>query len=673
MRYCVFTVFTVIVLLANAQENNQDEPGWWMTPQRMLQTNLREIDATMDIDRYVQEVKDFGANVVLFNAGGIVANYPTGLEYHWQNTFMEGDFLGEVLPRLHAENIKMIGRFDFSKINEKYASRHPEWLYVSEKGEHVNYNGQVHTCLTGGYQQEYMFRILKEAVTRYPLDGVFFNMIGFPQRDYSRNFHGICQCENCRKSFKAYSGLDLPKHDGDPEVLEKYRQWQRIRIDKQFIRVQKLIKSTGEDIVICTYTEKGVDVIRKESGAAVGREIRNDTDKAQWTLLTTENKQLANTSVHFYQTTFRHSAAAPHLHTRRIWQQFVNGAWLDFYCIGPLQRLEDRAAIKPISRIYHFHRENEKWLLHTESAAEVGLLRHEGDDYRGWVQILSEHHIPFDLVSFQHSNLQNYRTIIVPESGRIDAGNSAALDHYVENGGRLLLSGRMPDHLTCLGRPALKKTWPLSHSMYVRIRPEDKEKLKVTGLKDFDLVHLRGDFYEYQANGESETMLRLIHDVMYGPPEKCYYHGVSDIPGLLLNRYGDGKAAIFPFRIGAMYREWGNRGHALLVSGTLDNLLETGRRLHVNTSALTEVTHRRDPDEKFEWVALYNHSGRMGNSFHPPVPVDNTEIMLKTDKEIKHIISLSNGHELPGESKSGRTIITLPQLNVYEIVLVEYL
>ena len=54
-----------------------DEPGWWLTPHRLLQTNLREIDATMDIDQYVREVKEFGANIVLFNVGGIVVNYPT--------------------------------------------------------------------------------------------------------------------------------------------------------------------------------------------------------------------------------------------------------------------------------------------------------------------------------------------------------------------------------------------------------------------------------------------------------------------------------------------------------------------------------------------------------------------------------------------------------------------
>jgi len=72
-----------------AEQPSQDK--WWLQQQRMLQTNLREIDATMDIEKYVQEVKDFGANVVLFNVGGIVANYPTDLENHWRNTFMEGD------------------------------------------------------------------------------------------------------------------------------------------------------------------------------------------------------------------------------------------------------------------------------------------------------------------------------------------------------------------------------------------------------------------------------------------------------------------------------------------------------------------------------------------------------------------------------------------------------
>jgi hypothetical protein len=586
---------------------------------------------------------------------------------------MAGDLVGETLTKLHKAGIKMIGRFDFSKINQKYAASHPEWLYVSEKGEHVNYNGQVHTCVMGSYQQDYLLEILKEALTKYPLDGVFFNMIGFPQVDYSRNFHGICQCENCKKSFKDFCGLDLPKHDGDSQVLRKHQEWKVIQVDRQFGRVRDLIKSIRSDIVICTYTVDHIDVIRKESGAPLGHETWDDVERAQWTLLTTENKQLANASVHFYQMIFRHSAAAPYLHSRRLWQQMVNGAWLDFYCIGPLQRLEDRAGIGPISNIYRFHAANEKWMLHTESAAEVGLVRRDGDDYWGWVQILSENHIPFDLVSFRHSDLERYRALIVPESGGVKAEDAHVLDAYVKSGGKLLLSGRIPDALICMGRPALKKTWPLRHSMYVRIRPEDKAELDVDGLKDFDLVQLRGDFHEYEPASGTGRMLRLIHDVMYGPPEKCYYRSVSDIPALLVHKHGDGMAASFPFQIGAMYREWGNLGHPMLAVGTLDNLLQTGRRLKIESSPLVEATHRRDPKGRFEWISLYNHSGRLENSFHPPIPIDNIRVILKISHPIKRVTSLTNGEELPRtKTTSDEMEIILPKLDTFEIVLVEY-
>ena len=33
---------------------------------------------------------------VLFNVGGIVANYPTDLTYHWRNTFMHGDLVPDI-------------------------------------------------------------------------------------------------------------------------------------------------------------------------------------------------------------------------------------------------------------------------------------------------------------------------------------------------------------------------------------------------------------------------------------------------------------------------------------------------------------------------------------------------------------------------------------------------
>jgi hypothetical protein len=77
---------------------------WWnRTPIRLIQTNLREIDAQMDVDAFVKSIEEASANVVLINVGGIVANYPTRLPLHYKNTFMKGDLVGDLLQRLHAK------------------------------------------------------------------------------------------------------------------------------------------------------------------------------------------------------------------------------------------------------------------------------------------------------------------------------------------------------------------------------------------------------------------------------------------------------------------------------------------------------------------------------------------------------------------------------------------
>lgn len=133
------------------QSQSFPDPGkldstWWnRMPLRIIQTNLRETDALMDQDSYMRTIEDASANVVILNVGGIVANYPTQLPFHHKNIFMKGNLVRDLVTKLHAKGIKVIGRFDVSKINEELALKKPEWLYVGTNGKNVNYNGQVHT------------------------------------------------------------------------------------------------------------------------------------------------------------------------------------------------------------------------------------------------------------------------------------------------------------------------------------------------------------------------------------------------------------------------------------------------------------------------------------------------------------------------------------------------
>jgi hypothetical protein len=149
-RRIAFLVLLLVLNLTSKAQWASINPGrydatWWnRTPIRLIQTNLREIDALMNVDDFVKSIEAASANVVLLNVGGIVANYPTKLPFHYKNPFMKGDLVGDLLKRLHAKGIKVIGRFDVSKINEALAAKRPDWLYVSTSGKNVNYNGRAY-------------------------------------------------------------------------------------------------------------------------------------------------------------------------------------------------------------------------------------------------------------------------------------------------------------------------------------------------------------------------------------------------------------------------------------------------------------------------------------------------------------------------------------------------
>ena len=59
----------------------QSADRWWQSPFRVFQTNIRELDAGLDVEAVADDVVDFGASAWLLNAAGIVSFYPSALDY----------------------------------------------------------------------------------------------------------------------------------------------------------------------------------------------------------------------------------------------------------------------------------------------------------------------------------------------------------------------------------------------------------------------------------------------------------------------------------------------------------------------------------------------------------------------------------------------------------------
>jgi hypothetical protein len=679
--------------LTTIDPGRYDSTWYNRAPMRFIQTNLRETDAAMDVDAYLRSLLDASANVVKFNVGGIRAFYPTKLPYHYKSPYLEGDLVGEVIEKFHENGIKFIARFDMSKVHETIAAQKPEWLYVGTDGKVVNYNGEVHTCINGGYQQDYAFRILEEAISSYPFDGVFFNNAGFTTSDYSQVYHGICQCDNCRKRFRDSTGLNLPvKEDMDDPDYREYRAWQQGVIAEYTSRVKELFHSLDPELV---YFNREGEIYRSESGTAF-------TSSEYWTYHATENTKKVLGSSRYQMSgdtynyllgmDYRHTATSPNIGRIYLAEHMLNGAGPGIYFIGRIESQPDRAFLPGIRELYGFHKAHEKLFTNMESLAKVGLVMGAGRDYRGIMRLLTEEHIMYDLMP-SHAlgspdlpgDLNDYDALILSNLTEMDDETIALIDTYVQHGGRLLATG-FPGifdekgtgadgiRLRCLGIKPGYQLFPKTQSTYLKVDEKDKEGLGRTEFGDFDLIMMNSDLLKCHPEEGAKSYLRLVPNAMHGPPEKCYFTDadVTDIPGIVVNEFGQGKSVYIPWLLGSQYDWRGNNAHRALFISSMRNLLQIGDQVITDCSPLIEMTHMANRNGAFEWIGMINHSGQIGDVFREPVPLYNSSVRFKPLKTVRDIYLVRSGKKPDFKHKDGWIECTVPRVDDFEMILCLY-
>ncbi|MBS1661494.1 MAG: hypothetical protein JST68_10640 [Bacteroidetes bacterium] len=679
-------------VLAQVDPGRYDTTWWNRAPFRLVQTNLREIDATMNVDAYVQSMVDASASVVLLNVGGIVANYPTKLPYQFRNTYMKGDLVGDLVSKLHAKGIRVIGRFDFSKLNEKLAAEKPEWLYVGTDGQHVNYNGQVHTCINGEYQQKYSLEILKEAITTYPLDGIFFNMVGYQTADYSGVDHGICQCENCKKRFKDSTGLAVPvKADMKDPVYRQYNEFRRVTANKLFREIAAHIKRLDPALIIDSYSEAGVDMIASESGASLSPEYEwnySATDNVKRTLGSYKDRAPSNLLIYFQAIGYRHIGTSPNL--ARVWmlENMLQGAPMGFVVVGTLVNYEDRVFIPVLNDLYGFHKSNEKLFTNLQPVSKIGLVRGSRNEYEGIIKLLTEEHILFDVIEppalgsdRMPKKLGEYEALILGNVSDMSEHERDVIDDYVRKGGKLLTTGYTSTNdelgkplnsirLQSLGVAPSFGVFRQAISTYLKVSEADKAALGKDAFKDFSMMMVWSDFLQCKPVGGAEGYMRLLPGTKFGPPEKSYFtpDEITDYPGVIIN----GRSVYIPWLIGTQYRQKGNYAQRALFVSALDNVLKVDRSIQTEGSPLIEMTREANRNGVFEWVGLINHSGQIGGSLREPVAIHDTRVRFKPLKPVKTVRLLRSGAPVRFLQKDGWVEVTVPKLMDFEMIVCYY-
>ncbi|HEY5551895.1 MAG TPA: alpha-amylase family protein, partial [Opitutaceae bacterium] len=473
------------------------EPRWWLDePVRFFQTNLPENASTLDAKRLVAQVAEFPANTLLFNMGGIVAQYPTEVPFHYVSAFMPAgrDLFGEIVQEAHARRMRVVGRFDLSKTQKPVFDAHPEWFFKRANGRPAIYNGLYSTCINGGYYRDHAMKILTEALERYPVDGLFFNMFGNPSSDYSGVPMGPCTCDACQQRFRERYGRALPADAQDRD----YREFMNASAREVAAAIADLIHRLRPGAAFLTYIEDYTDVIMHESNTSVTRALPlwpySASDNVNRSRTAEPGKAVFNLCMSFVDYPWRFVTVPQPEIQLRLYQNLAHGGPPAFVVVGTPDQ-EDRQAMIAAKPVFQWHAQHEDLYVGQENAARVLLFTGGNtNSYRGFFRLLSERHIPFAVtgnLKWLDDPVQRYDLVIAPD------GAAPELERYVRAGGRLLIAGAaappatLPIAKVIGARGATQGAW----------RVHDHAALP--SLRDTNLLFLDGPYVELAppANG----------------------------------------------------------------------------------------------------------------------------------------------------------------------------
>jgi hypothetical protein len=661
--------------------------AWWDDyPWRMIQTNLREIDMEdISAERFVEDLLDFKANVVLLNAAGIISSYPTKLQYHYQSRYLHGDSLKEIVDRCHAHGIRVLARTDFSKVHKSVYEKYPQWAFRTGTGDIMEYNDTVQCCINGEYQQSYAFEIIRELFAEVPFDGLFCNMGGFQTRDYDFKDYGYCHCDNCRDKFRQQYGEELPEQENlkDP-VYGKYLQFQEKVFKEYRERLAAFVKEINPELCFDDDAYARIEAATEYKTRLPHWQYHASSNCRAILGDGTSNIICSNTTVEYIGYAYRHISVSPALQELRLWQNLTNLGALDYFLMGRIDNHLDRSSYPRIKKVYAFHAEHEKDYLGLKSLAQVLLKRTHRwvttPEEKGWIRVLTENHIPFAEIlpaDFSKVDLLTYQLLILPDIKIISEEDGEKIDAYVEHGGVVLATGdtglydpytglRQNQLLQCLGvRQVIAIREDLLSAMFL-VEKADKEVF--TSYEAVDVIPVGEHMVINEYLAGTQHYLKLIPPHRYGPPEYCYHTEVSEQSGVTRYHYGNGYSIYLPWLCGAFYNLGGHSNPSLLMKDILMGLCNISS-MGENLSPMVEVSlSQRRNGELF--IQLVNNSGCFGQCFFDPVPIYECRLQITSKRQPISAHSIRTGKRVRFTYEQEKIYLILEVLQEYEGITV---
>ncbi|WPR76121.1 alpha-amylase family protein [Algoriphagus sp. NG3] len=694
-------IFMLLPLGSLAQSSSwPDSIPWWKANNlRVIQTNLPAYEAeTLNADSLIADLKSLSANTLIINAGGIMAFYPTQLEYQYTNPYMKENMLGDVITKCHENGIKVIVRFDFSRAHKSIFDKQPDWFYLSPEGKRIVNDDMYVISINAPYEQEQLFNIIEEVIDGYPIDGIFINMPGYATKNaYTGEYHGIDQNPYDMKRFSEYSnGMKLPvTEDYSDPVFTKYQEFKQYTSEDLMRRVHELVKSKNEQIAICTYSEKYVDIIRHESQTnSLPYWPYNASDNVNNTIHSYPDHIVSNASIQQISFQSRYNAVEPEEVAIRLYENIANGSGLDMSIMGDFRDYEDERNFDIYRKVYALHKKYEPYFGNYTSPAKVAVIAPgswpSGDaahEYRGIQLMLKESHIQFDIVeksqiAHLEEKLKTYKLLILPEITNLDAESLEALIRINESGTNLIATNRSlsahPEALESLFGAKIKQLDHEGSGYY--LNPADKKLF--TRFEHQKLLFWKFNLGLYDFEAADEEKLPIYTPGRPGPPEKIGGHETSGYHAVGIKKHAKSNAVLLPINLGKLYYLHGYEQHKNILLDLIDysypevnDLIVTD--VHPRIEAVLQEYARNIPEnhtsETLEGMILHlvNLTGFSGNTYFSPLPIQESRFKVKTKFEPRRIWSMIDGNDIIFDYEDGYVTFVVKELGDYEGIVIE--
>jgi len=551
---------------------------------------------------------------------------------------------------------------------------HPEWEHIEPEGVPVEGNVVAGwTCNLSDYTDELMIPQMLEIVDNYDVDGFWIDGECWASRP--------CYCDRCLAQFKKETGIsDPPKSSGEPN-WDEWTAFHRRAFEQHVRKYADKVHARNADTLICSnwmYTgghpseiDVPVDYISGDFthvwGAAFvqfeARFIESrglDWDLMCWGFITGDQKMGG--------WTFKPVA---HLN-QEISTVIALGGAVSIY-----DNPQRTGRLTPwhqdtLADVARFARARQQWCQHTQSASEAAVLHCAAHYYSeagpslmlpgipacepavGALHALLENHVSTDVMTEPTlmTRLSEYKLVVISEQTRTSPEFRMALKTYVENGGKVILSGtNVADDF-----PELAGVEPNGDPVDGDFRIQVEERsTTVAGLR----------------RPVRTTAASVVRVVMNGnEPGHCD----TDEPAITVNRIGEGM--VLSIHSG-LFRHFARTHypHTRKLIGEMLEVLDVNFNIRMNAPArLQQVARKRDNQLI---VHLLNFGSAHPNSPQQCVvedvpPVGPVSISIKSETRPERVYLAPSFEGLSWTWKGGVVEIEITSVGIMDSVVLEY-